>query len=66
LLAAGKLELVIESDVNILDIAALSLLVKEAGGKISDLKGKPIGLETTSILAGNPANYDKALEILNN
>ena len=66
LLAAGKLELVIESDVNILDIAALSLLVKEAGGKISDLKGKPIGLETTSILAGNPTTYDKALEILNN
>lgn len=65
LLAAGKLELVIESDVNILDIAALSILVKEAGGQMTDIQGNPINLETTSILAGNPATYKKALEILN-
>jgi len=65
LLAAGKLELIIESDVNILDIAALSVLIKEAGGKISDLAGKEIDLNTTSILAGNPATYEKALAILN-
>ena len=32
LLAAGKIEAVIESDVNILDIAALSIIVTEAGG----------------------------------
>ena len=66
LLAAGKIELVIESDVNILDIAALSILVTEAGGKISDLTGQKIGLNTTNILAGNPAIYDKALTILHN
>ena len=65
LLAAGKLELIIESDVNILDIAALSILVKEAGGIITDLAGNNINLETTSILAGNPATYHKALQILN-
>ncbi len=64
LLAAGKLELVLESDVNILDIAALSILVTEAGGKISDLDGQAIGLETTSVLAGNSRNYAKALSIL--
>lgn len=64
LLAAGKLELVLESDVNILDIAALTILVREAGGKISDLNGKDIDLKTTSVLAGNPAAYDQALEIL--
>lgn len=65
LLAAGKLELVIESDVNILDIAALSILINEAGGKITDLQGRAIDLETTSVLAGNPHTYDKALGILN-
>ena len=32
LLAAGKIEAVIESDVNILDVAALSIIVTEAGG----------------------------------
>lgn len=64
LLAAGKLELVIESDVNILDIAALSLIVQEAGGHISDLSGQPIDLNTTSILAGNPLSYQQAINII--
>ncbi len=65
LLAAGKLELVIESDLNILDIAALSIVVKEAGGIMTDLIGKDIDLDTSNILAGNPAAYKKAFEILN-
>jgi len=64
LLAAGKLELIIESDVNILDIAALSILVKEAGGIMTDIEGQSIDLETNTILAGNPETYKKALNIL--
>ena len=64
LLAAGKLELIIESDVNILDIAALSILVTEAGGIITDLDGKAIDLETSTVLAGNPETYQKALNLL--
>lgn len=50
-LACGQADIVIESDVNILDIAALSLLVNEAGGWFTDLDGHPISLETTSVLA---------------
>jgi histidinol-phosphatase len=53
LLAAGKIDIVVESDVNILDIAALSLIVSEAGGRFTDLGGAPIGLATTSVLASN-------------
>jgi histidinol-phosphatase len=53
LLAAGKIEVVIESDVNILDIAALAVIVEAAGGKFTDLKGRPLGLQTTSVLATN-------------
>jgi histidinol-phosphatase len=53
LLAAGKIEAVIESDVNILDIAALSVIVTEAGGVFTDLNGAAIGLETRSVLAAN-------------
>ncbi len=52
-LAAGQLDAVVESDVNILDIAALSVLVEEAGGVFTDLEGGPIDLETTSVLAAN-------------
>jgi histidinol-phosphatase len=55
LLAAGKIEAVIESDVNILDIAALSLIVTEAGGVFTDLNGRPASLETRSVLAANAA-----------
>jgi histidinol-phosphatase len=55
LLAAGKIEAVIESDVNILDIAALSVIVTEAGGTFTDLDGMPPGLGTTSVLATNGA-----------
>lgn len=51
LLASGKFDLVLESDVNILDIAALSLIVTEAGGVFTDLDGKSPGLETRSVLA---------------
>jgi histidinol-phosphatase len=53
LLAAGKIEAVIESDVNILDIAALSVIVTEAGGTFTDLGGDDPNLETTSVLATN-------------
>jgi histidinol-phosphatase len=53
LLAAGKIEAVIESDVNILDIAALSVIVTEAGGVFTDLNGIAPHLETTSVLAAN-------------
>ncbi len=53
LLAAGRIDAVVESDVNILDIAALSLIVEEAGGRFTDLDGLPVSLETTSVLATN-------------
>lgn len=53
LLASGKIDVVIESDVNILDIAALAVIVQEAGGSFAQLDGQPISLETTSVLASN-------------
>jgi histidinol-phosphatase len=53
LLARGAVDLVIESDVNILDIAALSVIVEEAGGVFTDLSGAPVDMGTTSVLAGN-------------
>jgi histidinol-phosphatase len=53
LLARGALDVVIESDVNILDIAALTVIVREAGGLFTDLNGAPVSLATTSVLATN-------------
>jgi histidinol-phosphatase len=53
LLARGALDVVIESDVNILDIAALTVIVREAGGTFTDLAGEEVTLETTTVLASN-------------
>lgn len=65
LLARGSLDVVIESDVNILDIAALTVIVREAGGVFTDLRGGPVGLETTTVLAaGNAALHEAVLESL--
>lgn len=65
LLASGKLDLVIESDVNILDIAALTVIVREAGGIMTTLKGKPIDLNTVSVLAGTEVTHALGLKVLN-
>jgi histidinol-phosphatase len=64
LLARGALDVVIETDVNILDIAALTVIVREAGGTFTDLEGGPVGLETTSVLATNGALHSSVLEAL--
>ncbi len=54
LLARGAIDGVVESDVNILDIAALVVIVREAGGIFTDLDGGEVGLGTTSVLAAAP------------
>jgi histidinol-phosphatase len=64
LLAAGKIDAVIESDVNILDVAALSVIVEEAGGIFTDLNGGQIDLEISSVLAANSAMHEKLLAAL--
>jgi histidinol-phosphatase len=64
LLAAGKIEAVIESDVNILDIAALSVIVAEAGGVFTDMNGSAPDLETRSVLAANPVLHATLLNRL--
>jgi histidinol-phosphatase len=64
LLARGSLEVVIESDVGILDIAALTVIVREAGGTFTDLEGNEVGLATTSVLATNGALHETIDEVL--
>ncbi|MEO6968893.1 MAG: inositol monophosphatase family protein [Rhodanobacteraceae bacterium] len=64
LLARGALDIVIESDVNILDIAALAVIVREAGGVFTDLNGAELNLDTTSALAVTPALHLQSMERL--
>lgn len=53
LLAGGKIDAVVESDVNVLDVGALVTIVEEAGGRFTDLEGREIGLDSTTVLATN-------------
>lgn len=62
LLATGSVDLVLESDVNILDIAALALIVREAGGVFTDLSGNPVGLETRTVLAASTQELHGAVQ----
>jgi len=62
LLARGGLDIVIESDVNILDIAALAVVVREAGGVFTDLRGAELTLETTSVLATATAELQSEVQ----
>jgi histidinol-phosphatase len=64
LLAAGGVDAVLESDINILDIAALTVIVREAGGMVSELGGGEIGLESTTILASNGALHAPILRAM--
>ena len=64
LLAAGKLDVVLESDINIYDVAALAVIVREAGGTVTTLEGEPLTLAATSILATNGALHDTVLAAL--
>jgi len=50
--------------VNILDIAATAVIVREAGGIFTDLSGAELGLETRSVLAANAHLHGQVLESL--
>ena len=54
----------IESDIHILDIAALTVIVEEAGGRVTDLEGAPISMNSASILASNGLLHEPILEEL--
>jgi histidinol-phosphatase len=64
LLASGKIDVVIESDVNILDIAALAVIVDAAGGKFTELNGDAVSLKTTTVLATNRRLHTSVLSSL--
>lgn len=61
LLASGSIDMICEAEVNILDIAALTVIVREAGGVMTDLKGGEIGLDTTTVAAANSEQMHQLL-----
>jgi len=63
-LAAGRLDGFWEIGLNIWDISAGALLVKEAGGFIGDFSGRDHYLETGNVVAGNADVYKVLLKAI--
>lgn len=62
--AAGRMDGFWEQGLNAWDIAAGVLLVREAGGRITDLDGGPFDLRTGRIVASNGLLHDAMLDVI--
>jgi myo-inositol-1(or 4)-monophosphatase len=63
--AAGRFDGFWEQQLSAWDIAAGILLIREAGGVVTDFSGRDIGIEHTGVVAGNPAIHAWLIETLN-
>lgn len=63
--ACGRFEGFWEYNLNAWDVAAGVLILKEAGGKITDLRGNKFSVYGKEILATNGLIHDSMLEIIN-
>ncbi len=62
--AAGRFEGFWEQRLSAWDIAAGTLLIREAGGRITDPDGRDVGVEHSAVVAGNPPIHAWLLETL--
>jgi len=61
--AEGQGEIALSTTVKSWDVAALKVLVEEAGGRLTDLDGQP-GIHGTTVLASNGLLHDAALDAM--
>lgn len=64
LLASGRIDAVVESDVNILDVGACAVIVEAAGGRFTDLDGAPLTSSSSSVLATNGLLHDAVFDAI--
>ena len=62
--AAGRLDAYYEKGLHAWDVAAGSLILKEAGGRITDYRGREIDLEGREIVASNGLMHPVLLEVI--
>jgi myo-inositol-1(or 4)-monophosphatase len=62
--ACGRFEIFYEYGLHPWDIAAGTIILREAGGKVSDFSGNERNLTGDSIVASNPHVYPEILEIV--
>ncbi len=65
LVASSRADVVIEAAISIWDIAAVTVIVREAGGSVTDIQGKEITTETDSLIATNGILHRTILDYFN-
>jgi myo-inositol-1(or 4)-monophosphatase len=65
MLAAGHLDLVVETELKPYDIAALIPIITGAGGVVTNWEGKPAQNGGRIVAAGDPRVHEAALKLLN-
>ena len=55
--ASGQFEAFWEQHLSAWDIAAGALIVREAGGLVTDFEGRDVGIEHSSVVAGSPVMH---------
>lgn len=63
-IAAGRFDGFWEHGLSPWDIAAGLLIIREAGGYVTDRSGRPANLESDPIIAGNPAIQERLLGLI--
>jgi len=63
-LAAGRVDGFWEERLQPWDMMAGTLMVEEAGGKVTRFDGSPVGVRADEVLAANPALHDAMLKVL--
>ncbi|ETR64980.1 MAG: hypothetical protein OMM_15011 [Candidatus Magnetoglobus multicellularis str. Araruama] len=65
LLTTGRCEAVIEENISIWDIAAISVIIEEAGGRITEFNGNKINYQTKSVIASNKILHESYINLFN-
>ena len=65
LVASGRVDAVIEAAISIWDIAAITVIAREAGGKVTDIQGQAITKDTASLVATNGILHNTILDYFN-
>jgi myo-inositol-1(or 4)-monophosphatase len=65
MLAAGHLDLVVETELKAYDIAALIPIITGAGGIVTTWEGNPAQRGGRIIAAGDPRVHEAAIKLLN-
>ena len=64
LVATGRIDIHIDPEMNIWDVAPMPTIIEEAGGRATDLDGKG-GIDLENLIATNGQLHDRVLELLN-